>query len=524
MFSLPRAATVAMLVTMGFGSSARAATPAVLVGPDLSPRVISLQGISEGSLSFFDTDRRYRSEALEDFVQLRDVGQARAESADAAPRPAPAVAVTPGSGATTAPATAPAGDGAVELIDGQRLTGRFVDADKDGQKFTWSHALIGSVALNLDHVRSITLRARPAAPAPATPAAPGNAGAPGGPGAARQAEQPDPAHAVNNPAGANRPGAGLPPAAGPVPNRALGLELNAAVARMQPPQPVVPPPLPATARPAAPEAPKPDPEVDGVVVGATAPSNDRVELINGDALEGFVTAISARGLELKTAEGAQSVSLPLERVWRVTLTNPMREGRATRHRVWLRDGSRLLVTSLAVAGQELRLQAALAPGAAASTPVSDLRRIDFAGKAGAAVPLASLAPAVSGGEAFGVPAPPRVLGESLRVHAPVTLGFELPPGASRLAGQILLDATPEPGQEAAQAEAQVRQWADFDVIFRLDDKPIARAHLDGQHPRAEINIPLDGRRLTIELTQGANGPVMDRALLRDFQMLVSPRP
>lgn len=497
-------------------STVRAATPAILVGPDLAPRAISIQGLSDGTLSFFDTDRHYRSEALEGFVQLRDIGQARATADDGAAavvpiKPALPAAPPAPSGAQPGPATQPApSEGFIELVDGQKLTGRFLAPLPDGQKFQWEHPLLGAVAINLDNVRSLRLRPRPAAPAPAAdPNAPGDAGA----------------NAGNDPAANNLKAfaeklnnmVARPPGAGPVPNAG--------------PQVPVTPPRPAPAAPALKtpvDANGPDNGAANAGGNASATS-DRVEMTNGDAVTGFVTAITAKGLELKTAERGQAVVLPLERVCRIDLTNPMQETRRRQHKVWLEDGSRLLASSLSITGKEMRLQPALgaaaAPAPPVSTPLAGVTRIDIAGKAGALAPLSSLASSVAGGgEAFGVARPPRVAGDSLRVHAPVTLAFELPTGAMRLAGQARLDTAAEPGQDPAQVAAQVRRWADLDMVLRLDDKEITRIHLDGKQPQADVNLPLDGRRLVIELTQGANGPVMDRVLLREFQLLIVPRP
>ena len=47
-----------------------------------------------------------------------------------------------------------------------------------------------------------------------------------------------------------------------------------------------------------------------------------------------------------------------------------------------------------------------------------------------------------------------------------------------------------------------------------------RARLNAKEPRAVVNVPLRGSELSIEFTQGANGPLQDRVVLTRAMLLV----
>ena len=78
--------------------------------------------------------------------------------------------------------------------------------------------------------------------------------------------------------------------------------------------------------------------------------------------------------------------------------------------------------------------------------------------------------------------------------------YLLPPQAKRLAAEALVPL-------------EARAWADFEFIIRCDDQEVFRQRMNADTPNAAINVPLRGSELTIELTEGAHGPIQDRLRL-----------
>ena len=128
---------------------ARALTPAILIGPDLQPQRVTLHTLADGMIHFFDEARRMRVERLDQFVQLRDLGIAHDYSG----------AGEPADVAKSAAQTSVGADQAVlELTDGQRLVGRFVGGEEDGQAVWFDHPGLGQVSVSLEGIASLTLR------------------------------------------------------------------------------------------------------------------------------------------------------------------------------------------------------------------------------------------------------------------------------------------------------------------------------------------------------------------------------
>jgi hypothetical protein len=65
-----------------------------------------------------------------------------------------------------------------------------------------------------------------------------------------------------------------------------------------------------------------------------------------------------------------------------------------------------------------------------------------------------------------------------------------------------------------------RLWGDFELIVRDDDREVHRSHLNAATPTVSINVALTGSELTIELTQGEHGPILDRLVLARAMLLV----
>lgn len=123
---------------------AHAVTPARLIGPDLVAKPVTIAGLNDETLTYFDEHRVLRSAGVDGFVQLRSIGGTRDT---AAPYPC------------------------VTLTDGQRFTGDWVGPTPDGSGLRWRHDLIGEIVIPLDELANVIWRAGDVLPAPVeTPA------------------------------------------------------------------------------------------------------------------------------------------------------------------------------------------------------------------------------------------------------------------------------------------------------------------------------------------------------------------
>ena len=128
-----------LFVLMAMAPGALAVTPATVIGPDLQPQRINIQGLRDGKLSYFDAERRLRTGELTAFVQIRDL---------------------PGSATGGDEASPAAGSRAyVELLDDQRLFGKWSGAADNGQSLLWTHPLMGQVPIALEDIVAISLGA-----------------------------------------------------------------------------------------------------------------------------------------------------------------------------------------------------------------------------------------------------------------------------------------------------------------------------------------------------------------------------
>ncbi len=250
----------------------------------------------------------------------------------------------------------------------------------------------------------------------------------------------------------------------------------------------------------------------GQPVGGKTVASDTVALTNGDTLTGVVIAAEADGVMLDVGSDEEPMLIPLERIAHLQMANPPRARRADGHLVYLTDGSRVLVHTLHVEDGRLLLEGDVTQPIA----LSQVARIDFAAGRRRLIGLAELPMTVkSGGEVFGMPVPPRVVGANLHLHAPLELEFDLPAGAQRFGAVAELDAD----------EQDPVWWADFDLVIQVDGREVARRHIDDRQRKTEINLPATGSVLTLRLELAANGPIMDRLRLRDPVVLIqTPQP
>lgn len=259
--------------------------------------------------------------------------------------------------------------------------------------------------------------------------------------------------------------------------------------------------------------------------GETAPTagdaeRDALVLVNGDVVEGFVDHVDETGVVLKPAGGGAALALARERIRAMRLVNARLtagdggEG----YGLWLRDGSRVRVTD--VRWSEETIEAAMGSGDEArrvELPASEVERMDVPSSAGRLVEWGKLPMRVTaGGVVMGVSMPPTAGDGVVRLHAPVTVEYELPAGAARLRAVLSLGAAP------AGSRAEL---ADLGVRLRVDGVELWRGRLSGGEGGAReavVNAALSGRRLVVEVDAGANGPVLDRLEIREAVILARP--
>ena len=246
-------------------------------------------------------------------------------------------------------------------------------------------------------------------------------------------------------------------------------------------------------------------------------TSDTLWLANGDTVDGVLASLRDDAIEWYAAgrgDQTQMLVLPLSRVRAVRLATAP-PAQPTGHLIWTRDGSRLRATNLRLASA-LMMQPTLVPAPASDDPgpghlvqlpLAQVVRIDLASTRGRLLDLTTIEMRVTdGGYVFEVPMPSRVEASSIRMHAPVTVRFDLPQGTSRFAAVAELDL---------DVEQRLQGWANMDLIVKSEDQIVARHRLSASHPRVEVNVAIGGKSLIIEVAEAMNGPVMDRLRLRD---------
>lgn len=399
---------LALFVLLTLPASLAAMTPAELVGHDLQREQVAVTSLQNGTLSYFDSQRRLQQASVQGFVQLRAIGGREARL--------------------------PASEPVAELTDGQRFVGQWGGGSSDGESLRWRHADLGAVALPLDRLRVVRFRM------------PDD-------DAARQA-------------------------------------------------------------------------VQTIATGPT-PAQDTVALVNGDRLRGFVLELTETAVVLMPegeaggdgggASGGEAWELPHERIALLRLANPDASPEPGRQVMMLGDGSRVLVTGLAIGRDQVRYTSALREAAEpGQIDLGRLAGVDFTAHGRRLVPLADQRMQVTaGGEVFGLPAPPRTLGRTLQFHAPVAVRFDLPDTAERFT------AIAELATGDGDAPPHLPDWADFElVVHHGGDAGEKRYRLHGSQPSVEINVPIHDATLRLEVDPGVNGPILDRLRLRDPLLLI----
>lgn len=249
-----------------------------------------------------------------------------------------------------------------------------------------------------------------------------------------------------------------------------------------------------------------------------AAKTDTLVLANGDVVLGYLEGVGT-AVVFKTDAGESRVDPA--RVREIRLSN--RAARAAGARVWLGDGSVVVVERLGVLAPpktqpllEVFLDAGDGTTARRGTTLEQFRA--FAPASEAVVPLSGLeiarqAPAAgrfAGGAVRPIPEGDPLLGAlDLELPGPMTVEWALPEGARVVAGWAVLPET-------------ARAWGACSLSLELvgpdgQAERLTHAELSRAHPTAELAAVLKGggaRRLRATLEAGPFGPIQDRVILR----------
>ncbi len=248
--------------------------------------------------------------------------------------------------------------------------------------------------------------------------------------------------------------------------------------------------------------------------------DDAVLLATGETLTGFVDSITAERLAFVVGDADKPIEIPLDRIKALAIANKPQAIEASKGlvRVLLADDSLLLLkeTELDLARQVLVGVSTLV-GEAGKLSLSMDKVVQIEPLVGPyeLSPLSALTMKHdAGGEVFGVAMPPRVLSDgSIQLHAPTTISYELPKGASRLSLVAELSL-------ADDLPASQRALAGCELLIYDGQNLIGQVTLSPDQPPATLNVPLTSTQLRIELKPGVNGPVLDRVRLTQAQVLV----
>ncbi len=244
---------------------------------------------------------------------------------------------------------------------------------------------------------------------------------------------------------------------------------------------------------------------------------DVVLLANGDRVEGFVTALGDPvSIEIDDDGYGRTVEVPLERVAAISLVAPRKKPKG--RRVWLSDGTVIDVAQVRL-GDDGIVRLSGLPFATErgmpTVPLSSVAAILFDPQV--FIPFAVLKPARVEGPAtrYLVP-PPRKLDElaalelsRLEFRGPLTVTYELPAGSTYFLAE-------------ARLAPPARSWGDCELVIRDDGQEVFRARLNRAQPTASISVPAKGPTLTIEITEGRNGPIHDHVILHRAMLLAEP--
>ena len=232
------------------------------------------------------------------------------------------------------------------------------------------------------------------------------------------------------------------------------------------------------------------------------PAKDRVVLLNGDRVDGFVNAIeSDRGVQVETQGSAPPASarwIDLARTVSIQLAPHPRA--ASGWRLWLRDGSVVDVDGWQRKGDQLQLRKAHLSGAAPTIT------IPWSAVLAVACPDSGIQPLWSQSWRTKEATPPERLSapmihmqpqraldlHDLDLHGPGLFTMQVPPGTRSLHLTLA-----EPPQLQGQLAC---------TLHILDgEREVCTQRMDALFKPRAIDIPLQGQQVTFQLTDSARG-------------------
>ena len=238
---------------------------------------------------------------------------------------------------------------------------------------------------------------------------------------------------------------------------------------------------------------------------------DVLLLSNGDRLEGFIERL---GDPIEFSVGEETLRVPLSRVSSIRLVSTPGRPAENVQRIWFRNG---VIADVNVVTMNTDGQVQIEPSIASAVGRQVHQRSLIYGilfHPRDLVPLASLTPSDVDGppSRYRIP-PPTVLDASaslnlsrLELRGPLTVRYAVGDRYLRFAAEAVL---PE----------SARQWGDYDIVVRDDDREVFRARLNAERPSVQINVALSGAEMSIELTEGAHGPIQDVVILERAMFL-----
>ena len=231
---------------------------------------------------------------------------------------------------------------------------------------------------------------------------------------------------------------------------------------------------------------------------------DRILLLNGDRLSGFVLSLGET-TEIKV--GADTVRVQTALISGMVLGGA-RPKRPAGPMVWLEDGTVVSVSSLASPALGAA-QVGLPGGQSAAYALPALVAIAY--DASRLVPLSEIPPRDQQpvGERdmldrvrnrrVGAISP--LNADDVEIPEPLRIAWTIPGGARRFAA-------------LAEMPRAAFPWGDCDLVISIDGKEALRERLNESRPSVEINLPLSGREFAAAVEPGKYGPINDRVTLR----------
>jgi hypothetical protein len=289
-------------------------------------------------------------------------------------------------------------------------------------------------------------------------------------------------------------------------------------------------------------------ETDSILPGPVdrGMTHDRVVLVNGDAIDGFVESI-ASVVTITPASASpdggaprQPIVVPVERCRSIRLLNPPRSPAGSM--LWLSDGVVVAAADVAMKpGQRLHVRRAASEGepAAASVTLDPATLQGLVFNAGsvvalASLPIASYQPDVSrrwsrqpvtsadgiADSAASPPADPVPLDlHDVRLPGPMSVLLSIPAGTRQISGRVSL-----PPESIL--------WADCSIAIEIveGDRAVKvfGASLNGASPSADLSVRLPrtvgaaDAMLRITLDPGDDGSILDRVVFERCFIVKSP--